>query len=326
MFFNKTKNNKTKNRWSVKEEYLVDKIFDNKYRINELFGAFNNEQEKITLWFENKILTTIHCAKPTLNALLSNGVIESDCYKDPIKTSEYIGEDDKTCSFVDNYLNIEEEYFSIHEVTLTEHDGYLIFDYNNSTVFKIEEKQTLNEDFSAVLEYFSSELTGKSFERHTEIEGLKKAKEQKAKEQKAINDQRLQEEEAERKRENEFEQQLVIQEKLGFPNIILTTESVSPFKVKERLGIVSAEYAHRSTIMKDVFAEISHIGKARNTNTQKALKHAKESALLELKREAYLLGADAVVAVDLDYSEITGAGDPLLFLVANGTAITIDKD
>jgi uncharacterized protein YbjQ (UPF0145 family) len=82
---------------------------------------------------------------------------------------------------------------------------------------------------------------------------------------------------------------------------------------------------HRTKLLEDVFAELTSIGKNRNESTQNALKQARDNALTELKREAYLLGADAVVAVDLDYSEIGGAGNPLLFLVASGTAIKIVK-
>jgi len=39
--------------------------------------------------------------------------------------------------------------------------------------------------------------------------------------------------------------------------------------------------------------------------------------------EAMALGAHAVVGVDLDYSEISGGGKSMLFLVASGTAVTL---
>ena len=37
--------------------------------------------------------------------------------------------------------------------------------------------------------------------------------------------------------------------------------------------------------------------------------------------EAYELGADGVIGIDLDYSEISGKGKGMLFLVASGTAV-----
>ncbi|NOH59915.1 YbjQ family protein [Alteromonas sp. 07-89-2] len=106
---------------------------------------------------------------------------------------------------------------------------------------------------------------------------------------------------------------------------MLTTESISPFAVRKRLGIVTAEYVYRSTILSSLVAEISSIGETRQSSTQNALKEARAMALTELRREAHNLGADAVVAVDLDYSEVAGAGSPMMFLVASGTAIEIDK-
>lgn len=52
------------------------------------------------------------------------------------------------------------------------------------------------------------------------------------------------------------------------------------------------------------------------------IRDARETCLNELKIEAHSLGADAVVAIDLDYSEISGGGKAgMLFLVASGTAV-----
>jgi len=38
-------------------------------------------------------------------------------------------------------------------------------------------------------------------------------------------------------------------------------------------------------------------------------------------KEAYELGADGVIGIDLDYSEISGKGKGMLFLVASGIAV-----
>lgn len=52
---------------------------------------------------------------------------------------------------------------------------------------------------------------------------------------------------------------------------------------------------------------------------------ARKTALAELRREAHILGADAVVGVDLDYSEISGGRKSILFRVAGGTAVRLQK-
>lgn len=58
---------------------------------------------------------------------------------------------------------------------------------------------------------------------------------------------------------------------------------------------------------------------------QNTLKDARNTALEELRMEAAALGADAVVAVDLDYSKISGGGKSMLFLVASGTAVKLER-
>jgi len=47
--------------------------------------------------------------------------------------------------------------------------------------------------------------------------------------------------------------------------------------------------------------------------------------LTELKKEALNVGANAVIAVDLDYSEFSGQNKSMLFLVASGTAVKVEK-
>ena len=54
------------------------------------------------------------------------------------------------------------------------------------------------------------------------------------------------------------------------------------------------------------------------------MRDARRTALYELKREAYLVGANAVVGVDLDYVELSSAGS-MIMLVASGTAVEIEE-
>ena len=109
-------------------------------------------------------------------------------------------------------------------------------------------------------------------------------------------------------------------------SILLTTESHSPnLKVKERFGIVTSECVLGMNIFRDVFAGISDIFGGQSKSSQKVLFDLKEKALLELKSRAYELGANAVIAVDLDYNEFSGGGKSMLFLVASGTAVKLDN-
>ncbi|WP_167620220.1 YbjQ family protein [Paracoccus ravus] len=74
---------------------------------------------------------------------------------------------------------------------------------------------------------------------------------------------------------------------------------------------------------KDLFAAARDVFGGRSETVQKTMRHSRETALYELRREAYRLGANAVVGVDLDYVELSGSGNMVL-LVASGTAVVIE--
>jgi uncharacterized protein YbjQ (UPF0145 family) len=54
------------------------------------------------------------------------------------------------------------------------------------------------------------------------------------------------------------------------------------------------------------------------------LRDSRRTALYELNKEAYEVGANAVVGVDLDYMEMSSGGSMVL-LVASGTAVIIEE-
>tara|TARA_R110002049_G_scaffold73362_2_gene189739 strand:- start:5371 stop:5892 length:522 start_codon:yes stop_codon:yes gene_type:complete len=107
--------------------------------------------------------------------------------------------------------------------------------------------------------------------------------------------------------------------------IIVTTETYSDLQVIERLGIVTAECAYGMNVFKDIFAGIRNIVGGRSKAIQQTMRDARETVLYELKQEAALLGADAVVAVDLNYVQIGDGGWSMVMLVASGTAVKLEK-
>ena len=108
--------------------------------------------------------------------------------------------------------------------------------------------------------------------------------------------------------------------------VIVTTEShMLDYRVLQRIEVVSAECVFGMNMFKDFFAGVRDIFGGRSASSQKALREARRLCLAELRREALMVGANAVVAVDLDYSEISGDEKSMLFLVATGTAVTVEK-
>ena len=54
------------------------------------------------------------------------------------------------------------------------------------------------------------------------------------------------------------------------------------------------------------------------------MREAHKTVLYELKKEAYEVGANAVVGVDLDYVVLSSTGS-MQMLVASGTAVLVKK-
>lgn len=115
-------------------------------------------------------------------------------------------------------------------------------------------------------------------------------------------------------------------DKQRFESVVLTTTpSLANYQILRTLDIVTAECVYGIGVFQDFFAGISDIFGGRSNATQKYLREARINCLNELKKEAVTLGANAVIAVTLDYSEFSGQGKSMLFLVACGTAVIVEK-
>ena len=75
-------------------------------------------------------------------------------------------------------------------------------------------------------------------------------------------------------------------------------------------------------MFKDLFASIRDIVGGRSGAYENVLKEARETALKEMQDTARMMGANAVIGVDLDY-EVIGQGGSMLMVSASGTAVRI---
>ena len=110
-------------------------------------------------------------------------------------------------------------------------------------------------------------------------------------------------------------------------NVTLTTSSrLATGQVSCEVEIITAEVAYGVNVFRDMFAGIRDFVGGRSGAIQKVLRDARRTVLLELKKEALMVGADAVIAVDLDYHELSG-GDKngMIMLVASGTAVKVAR-
>lgn len=105
--------------------------------------------------------------------------------------------------------------------------------------------------------------------------------------------------------------------------IVTTTDGIAGRSITDYLGIVTGEAVLGTNIFRDFFAGIRDIVGGRSGSYEKELRKARDTALAEMADEAKALGADAVIAVDLDYEHI-GSGDRSMLMVsANGTAVKL---
>ena len=104
--------------------------------------------------------------------------------------------------------------------------------------------------------------------------------------------------------------------------ILTTTTTVEGRPVRTYLGIVTGEVIVGANIFSDIFASVRDIVGGRSGAYENALRDARNQALAELQAEAADLGADAVVAIDLDY-EVLGANGSMLMVTAAGTAVKL---
>ena len=104
--------------------------------------------------------------------------------------------------------------------------------------------------------------------------------------------------------------------------LVTTTPNVEGKRITHYFGMVSGEAIIGANIVRDFMASITDIVGGRSAAYEKSLKEAKSTALDEMVQEAMLLGANAVIGVDLDY-ETVGQGS-MLMVSASGTAVIVE--
>jgi len=102
--------------------------------------------------------------------------------------------------------------------------------------------------------------------------------------------------------------------------IITTTPTIEGKKIIEYKGVVFGEVISGVNMLKDFAAGLSNIFGGRSLTYEDELIKARENAISEMGQRAMQLGANAVVAVDVDY-EVLGADNGMLMVTACGTAV-----
>lgn len=106
--------------------------------------------------------------------------------------------------------------------------------------------------------------------------------------------------------------------------ILTNGPNVDGRPVVEYCGLVNGEAILGANIFKDFFAGIRDVVGGRSGAYEHSLRQARNTAIKEMMQAAQELGADAIIAVDIDYEslEINNGGN-MLMVAASGTAVRL---
>ncbi len=105
--------------------------------------------------------------------------------------------------------------------------------------------------------------------------------------------------------------------------IITTTNHIDGYKIKRYIDIHSVEIVMGTGIFSESITEINDLMGMRSTLFETKLAETKKVAFSKLKKDAVLKGGNAIIGVDMDYTQFTNNRTGL---IANGTIVEIIKD
>lgn len=108
--------------------------------------------------------------------------------------------------------------------------------------------------------------------------------------------------------------------------IMTTTPTIEGFEIAKYLGIITAESAAGINILSDLATALTDTFGGSSHITQEVLRDIRNQCLMALRKKAQSRGGNAIVGVELKYSQFSGKGKSMIFLVAYGTVVFGEKN
>lgn len=105
--------------------------------------------------------------------------------------------------------------------------------------------------------------------------------------------------------------------------LVTTTSTLEGKKIADYLGICSGEAICGANVFRDMFAGVRDFVGGRSGAYEKVLREGKDIAIEDMCEQAQEMGANAVIAVDIDY-EVVGEKGSMLMVAVSGTAVRIE--
>ncbi len=103
---------------------------------------------------------------------------------------------------------------------------------------------------------------------------------------------------------------------------ITTTNNIDGYCVTKYISVESSEIIMGTGMISEFMGEISDIFGARSTAFEEKLEMSRKCVILKLQKIAYEKEADAIIGVDIDYTEFSGNR---IGVIANGTLVKLKK-
>lgn len=105
--------------------------------------------------------------------------------------------------------------------------------------------------------------------------------------------------------------------------LVTTTPGLDGYRVDEYLGIEGVEFVIGTGVFSEFTTDLQDFFGKRSTAFESKLQVARREALQALKFLAAEKGANAIVGIDLDYTEFSGNR---IGLIANGTLVRVSEE
>tara|TARA_Y100001960_G_C14726895_1_gene855422 strand:+ start:654 stop:986 length:333 start_codon:yes stop_codon:yes gene_type:complete len=106
--------------------------------------------------------------------------------------------------------------------------------------------------------------------------------------------------------------------------LLTTTPYVEGYVIKKYGPLVASEAVMGTNLFRDYFAAIRDVVGGRSGAFQTSLQEARMVTLKEIEDQAKKAGCNAVIGMDIDYSEVSGKDRTMLVVAVQGTAVYIE--
>ena len=124
--------------------------------------------------------------------------------------------------------------------------------------------------------------------------------------------------------EIEFDEETWLDKQKENSVILSTAQSIPGKSITKTIDIVGSQCVYGVNALADFTAGIRDFVGGRSRTLQSMLAEARKEVSAEIRAEAHKLGANGVIAIHFEHSEIGDKGGFMLLVAATGTAVVIE--